>query len=302
MLSYTKIFLEESIKESEVPDDSDFIDELYEYFPPEMQSAHREAIERHPLKRDIIATQLVNRLVNTAGTTYAFRMQEETGASLADIVRAHRVAREIFDLPATWAQIEELDNRVPSATQTVMYLEVRKLVERASRWFLRHRRRPIPVRSTLDFFAPGVRTLAAKLPDLLGGVERAAVVAAQEDLAGHGVPTELVHRVSIVDPLFGSLDIVDLSLRAGLDVEQVASVYFALGEQLHLDWLLDRILHLTRADRWHTLGANHAAGRLLRRAAGAHFRRRSVQPRHHRHRCCVRRVARRESAVADQPR
>ena len=40
---------------------------------------------------------------------------------------------------------------------------------------------------------------------------------------------------------------------AGLEVEEVAAVYFKLGERLELHWLRDRIVALPRDDRWRAL-------------------------------------------------
>jgi glutamate dehydrogenase len=39
----------------------------------------------------------------------------------------------------------------------------------------------------------------------------------------------------------------------GREREQVAAVYFALGQRLQLNWLRDRILRLPRDDRWQAL-------------------------------------------------
>ena len=118
----------------------------------------------HPLRREIVATALVNGMVNRAGTTFAFRIGEETGASGADIVRAHEAARAIVGQEALWRDIEALDASLDVDVQTEMYLESRKLVERASRWLLRHRKRPLAVATTIEFFAEPVARLTATLP------------------------------------------------------------------------------------------------------------------------------------------
>jgi glutamate dehydrogenase len=253
MLAYTKISLDEELRAGDVPDDPDFVDELLDYFPAAMHGRFREVIESHPLRRAIVSTQVVNRMVNAAGISFVFRMQEETGADVADITRAHRVARDIFDLPGLWNEIAALDNVVAADVQTEMYLEVRKLTERAARWLLRHRRRPIPVRTTLAFFGPGVSTLSARVEELLTPAGRAEVVERAGRLLEHGVPEPLARRMASLNSLYGALDIVDLALRAGLDAERVAAVYFTLGERLHLDWLTDRVLALPRDDRWRAL-------------------------------------------------
>jgi glutamate dehydrogenase len=49
------------------------------------------------------------------------------------------------------------------------------------------------------------------------------------------------------------LDIVEVAASTSTPVLDVAAVYFALADQLHLTWLRDRILALPRDDRWSAL-------------------------------------------------
>ncbi len=46
-----------------------------------MRQTYREQMESHPLRREIIVTQVVNDLVNGAGMTFFHRLSEETAAS-----------------------------------------------------------------------------------------------------------------------------------------------------------------------------------------------------------------------------
>ncbi len=98
-------------------------------------------MDRHPLRREIITTAVVNDVVNASGSTFVFRMNEETGASSSDIARAYLVARDVFQMPRFWDAVESLSHQVEESTQVAMRLEARKLTERAARWLL-HNRRP----------------------------------------------------------------------------------------------------------------------------------------------------------------
>src|SRR5205814_1113621 len=109
----------------------------------------------HRLRREITTTQVVNNMLHGGGTTFTFRLHEETGAAASDIARAYTVAREVFQMRPQWAEIEALDNLVEADTQRAMLLEGRRLVERGARWFLRNRRRPLPIAETVEYFAPG---------------------------------------------------------------------------------------------------------------------------------------------------
>src|SRR5206468_4146751 len=94
-------------------------------------------------------------VLHGGGTTFVFRLREETGARPSDIARAYSVAREVFGMRPQWAEIEALDNRVPAEEQLQMLLEGRRLVERATRWFLRNRRQPLAIAEAVSQFVSG---------------------------------------------------------------------------------------------------------------------------------------------------
>ncbi|MEA3217443.1 MAG: glutamate dehydrogenase [Acidimicrobiia bacterium] len=253
LMAYTKITLQRDLLESDLPEDPYFAAELQRYFPTALRERFRPQIEAHRLRRELIATGSVNRLVNRAGTTFAFRLSEETGATPADIARAFTVASEIFDTIRLWAEIEALDNLVVADVATSMRLEVRKLVERASRWLLRSRRSPLNIAATITEFAADTAVVGDRLGELLVGQDRKAFDAATDQLVAAGVPIALAQRVAGSGWVFSALDITEVAHATGEPVPAVAAIYFALGEALQLDWLRDSATALPRDDRWQAL-------------------------------------------------
>ena len=132
-----QISLDRALQASALPDHPDLDSVLVNYFPSALQTRFADAMRRHPLKREIIANQLANQVVNRMGTTFIFRMQEESAWPAADIVQAWVTVNRIFDGEALWNAIEALDNRVPADVQVSMLVQVRTLIERATRWLLR---------------------------------------------------------------------------------------------------------------------------------------------------------------------
>jgi glutamate dehydrogenase len=256
LLAYAKITLEAELIDSAVPDDPDFLSELVRYFPKQLREQCVDGIRAHPLRREITATALVNGMVNRAGTTFAFRLGEETGATASEIVRAHEVARAVFGQEATWRQIEALDNKVSVDVQTEMYLESRKLVERGSRWLLRNQRRPLPVASTIAFFSGPVSSLETVLPMRARGNERERIKAVATKFSARGVPFDLAAQVAAFDLLPSALDITELSHTYRTDVEHVAALYCVVGDRLRFDFLADRVAELERDSRWSALARN----------------------------------------------
>ena len=254
LLAYSKIWVYDELLASELPDDAFLSAELINYFPTAIRQRYADRLPDHPLRREIIATCVTNAMVNRAGSTFAFRLAEETGLSVPHIARAHIASWEIFGLTELQAEIESLAD-VSTDAQIRLLLEVRTLAERASRWLLRNRRQPLDIRSTVEHFAPAVPVLVEEIPRLLTGSEEAdeAFSSAVARFTADGVAEALAERVATLPALFSALDVVDVASATGRELQEVAGVYFALDHHLQLDWLRERILRLPREDRWQTL-------------------------------------------------
>jgi glutamate dehydrogenase len=254
LLAYSKIWIYDELLASDLPDDAFLSAELANYFPAALRNRYADRLPDHPLRREIIATCVTNAVANRAGSTFAFRLAEETGLPVPHVARAHVASWEIFGLAELQAEVEALAD-VSTETQIRLLLEVRTLAERASRWLLRNRRQPLDISSTVEHFAPAVPLLADEIPRLLAESEEAdeAFGAAIERFTADGVPEALARRVAALPALFSALDVVDVTRATGRGREQVAAVYFALGRHLQLNWLRERILRLPRGDRWQAL-------------------------------------------------
>ncbi|MFN2468386.1 MAG: NAD-glutamate dehydrogenase [Gaiellaceae bacterium] len=253
LLAYTKIFLYDELLASDLPEDPYLAAELEHYFPGPLHRRFGDRIREHRLRREIMASRVANALVNRGGTTFAFRLGDETGAPVAEIARAYAAARDIFSLPALWAEIEALDGQVPAGAQLSMLLRARILLERSTRWLLRNRRRPLDAGATVAHFQPGATALAEALPRFLGPSERAPVERGAGELVSQGVPAALAGRVAQLEALYPALDVVELAAAHPGELDSITGLYFELGARLELHWLRERIAALPRDTRWETL-------------------------------------------------
>jgi glutamate dehydrogenase len=252
-LAFSKIDLYAELLDSDVPEDPHLATELERYFPAPLPERFSEQLRGHRLRREIIATQVVNNMAHGGGTTFAFRLQEESGAPASEIARAYAAARDIFEMRPQWGEIESLDNMVRAEVQIEMLLAGRRLVERGTRWLLAHRARPIDIGATAHFFAPGAAVLYGAVPRLLGPSDLEPLTVRADELEQAGVPPSLAERVASLGTMFATFDIVEVAAERDLEVEEVAAVHFRLGERLELHWLRDRIVELPRDDRWRAL-------------------------------------------------
>jgi glutamate dehydrogenase len=255
LLAHTKIAAGQDVLASTLPDDPHLRRMFSAYFPGPLRSRFAAGMDGHPLRREIITTAAVNEMVDYSGTTFLFRLSEETGASVPDLTRAWLVARDVFDMPAFWRAVEALSGSVDLSTQITLLLEGRKLTERAARWLLHNRRPPFGIASTVEFFADGVRTVRSVLPKLLTGRDQAGFEERRDGYLTRGVPEELAERVAAMVPTYSAFDIVQTAASVGrpVSVEETAEVYFDLADRLQIARLRDRITSLSREDRWSTM-------------------------------------------------
>jgi len=46
---------------------------------------------------------------------------------------------EVFAIDEMWDWVNKLDNQIPTTAQSALQLETRRLLDRATRWFLQYR-------------------------------------------------------------------------------------------------------------------------------------------------------------------
>ncbi|QGN32167.1 NAD-glutamate dehydrogenase [Microlunatus sp. Gsoil 973] len=253
LLAYTKIVLDREVLQTNLPDDPDLAHLLVEYFPPKLRERYAELMPRHQLHREIISTIAVNQFVNQSGITCFHRLSIETPATTADLIRAQVSARMLFDADDLEARIRRLDHQIDADTQTRLRLEVRKLVERSTRWLIANRRGSLRIRDVVDQFSSGVRAVVEALPRVLSGRDVEAFDRGRTRYEMAGADAGLASAVALLPPAYAALSITQTAVRDHHDPVRVAELHFTLGQRLGLDRLLDRITSLPRDDRWETM-------------------------------------------------
>ncbi|HZA29994.1 MAG TPA: NAD-glutamate dehydrogenase [Propionibacteriaceae bacterium] len=253
LMAYTKIVLEDEILGSDLPDDPYLIDRLITYFPTAMRERYAAAMPAHRLHREIIATVVVNQFVDASGITCFHRLSGETGASASDIIRAQIAARAIFNADEHDRAIRDLDYRVDAQMQTILRMEVRTLVERATRWLINNHARPLDISTAVKQMTSGVHQVQRALPTLLQGRDHDAYDKRLQSYRSGGVPDDLATVTAALPPAYAALTIVHTADQEGRDPVSVAEVHFTVGQRLGLDRLLSRMVELPRDDRWQTM-------------------------------------------------
>lgn len=253
LMAYCKMYLKQDILASDIPDEPYFSKFLLTAFPKPLCDKYYEQLKNHSLSREIISTQLTKNITDRMGVNFVERLQRETGASVAFIIRAYTVAANVFHMNDIWLQITSLDNSVSQNIQFRMMLQLYYLIRRATRWFLRNRKPNMDIQATSDGFTPHINQLIKHLPQSLDGPDKEAFDAAKNYLTEQGVPEQLAITLAGCNALFTSLDIVEAAQKYELDLLEVAKTYYQLGNRLELNWLRELMSAYVVETQWDEL-------------------------------------------------
>ena len=255
LMPHAKIWLYDEILRSELPDDPRLWGDLIGYFPTPLRKRFKKEILRHRLRREIVSMLATNSMINRVGGSFVTQMIERSGLPPPDVARAYIVTRDIFDVREIWNAVEGLDDKVAADVQTDIQLEVNRLIERGTLWFLRHSSHPIDMAATYDSFAPGMRTIAASLSQILPRHYLVDLQAHAQTLVEKGVPRILAMRVAGLLNMISGLDIVRLAQKHRGKVVDIARLYFAIGARFQLGRLRAAAERIEPENHWQQLAA-----------------------------------------------
>jgi len=253
LLAYAKNITYSELLESDLPDEPILLEDLTRYFPTPIQQKHGDAVSRHRLRREIIATQITNSMINRTGPTFVSKMNERTGMNTPAIARAYTIVREVFGFRKTWRAIEALDNQVPAESQNLMLFETQRTIDRLTDWFLRHGDQPLDIKAHVQAFKPGVETLRKNLDAIMPAILKADTKQRTERFLHPGIPKSLAYDLGHLKALSTACDAVRISESTKKPVKEVSQTYFAVGDRFKLDGLRHGANRLYAESAWHQM-------------------------------------------------
>ena len=213
MLAYSKITLYAALLDSDLPEDPALDGELERYFPLAAAGALRRRMQRHRLRREIIATRVTNDLSTARARRSSSACARTPARSPADIARASVVARDVFDMRALWTDIEALDGPVPADVQSEMLLSSRRWSSGRRAGCCARGRGRWTSRPRSSATAAAAEAVADALPEILVESELQTWRERVARLTEAGVPEPVAARVARQGALFSALDIVEVAAR-----------------------------------------------------------------------------------------
>ncbi|MBD3646649.1 MAG: NAD-glutamate dehydrogenase, partial [Pseudomonadales bacterium] len=251
--SYVKGVLKEELAESPILDEPYLKKEMQVAFPPSLVRKYGAELDGHRLRRELVATQIANGMVNRMGANFVGRVSESAGADSGLIAKAYVASRDIFRMDKYWDDICALDDSIDPAVQKELMLNVIRLIRRSTRWLLRNRRQSFSLDEEVPRFGKAVSSLFNDWGNLLQGAALEEWEEYRQRLQDQGVGHELASFVAAAHHLYAVLGIVEASQRTSRTLKKVAHIYFTVGEHLQLHWFSRQMHDYEASSQWQAL-------------------------------------------------
>jgi glutamate dehydrogenase len=261
LLAYSKLALNADLLASGVPDDPYLSRDLDDYFPTEMRQRFLGAIETHRLRREIIATQLGNAMINRGGPTLIVRIADQTGAEVPAVAAAFAAVSNGFALGELNGSVDALDNLVPGGLQNELYAAIQELLLSRMVWFLRNVDLSVGLDAVVERFRPGIEAVRAWLATG-AGCSAAARAARAAELAAAGVPEPLAETIAGLPALAAAPDAVLVAEEAAIPLGEAAALLFAAGEFFQVDRIVAAARTMPIGDHFERLAVDRAIDQL----------------------------------------
>ncbi len=237
LLAWAKREIKEALLASDVPDEDVLADNLPAYFPPTLTERFSDLLDRHPLRRELIATVVTNELVDRMGVSFASTLADERGMELPRVVLAWELARQLLDADHYQGLLGELEAEQDPERITELHDHLRWLLSRVTATLLADPGLDDPS-ALLERDQPVARQLIASLLETGSEHHRRARIAHAGWLMDDLVPEELARLLACVRDLVVVPDVaIVASSIADRDHLEVADAFLRLGEALGVDEL-----------------------------------------------------------------
>lgn len=235
VMAYAKLTLEEIITKSDLSNDSYFKKALIDYFPTQMQKKFSSEIEKHPLRRDIVSTIIANDIINRGGPTFVNRLQDKTGQTIENVVRAYIAVRDGFEIPDLYRELDKLDNQISGQTQNQFYATVTHMLFATTGWLLRNMDVATPLADLVQTIIDARKVIEKQLNTLMPKYMREHLKGIAAQYTEKHAPADLSQKLSLLDIATMIPDIAMIAKQTNEDLTKAAKLYFSFVEMFRIN-------------------------------------------------------------------
>lgn len=238
LLSYSKIFLKYFLLKNEAFLDSGFAQQyIYKYFPKTFGALYKKEVEKHPLRRQIIATYIADKTINFQGSTFIADFNTLGEEKFLLKIRAFLAVNQLISANDIRFEISRMDYQFPVKKQYDLLLQLEETVAFLVNWVMEHGEHKVSVFDHMLEYKKAFK-------DFIQSVDSSCV---KEFAEGN----ETVNRYfSMIDYVRMVLTIFSVKESTHQSFQDVADLFFKATQDMEVLYLTDSVKNLNADSQW----------------------------------------------------
>jgi glutamate dehydrogenase len=253
----TKIDLARTLAPTPLIDDPHLIERfLRPYFPVSIAEAVTADLPAHGLRRELIATRIVNELVDLMGSVFIFNQTRDFDIQSESAARAWLVAADVIGLRERADELRcAVAEGLEASAEVGAFLALEQSARRACVWAVSLADPPQELGATVAYFKPAFAQLLPHFDATLTSAELDRFERTYRDLRAAVQQESLALELARLAFAGHLLNVLSLSFALGAEPLELARVYFGMSERFAFATLESALDALNTEDRWERYAA-----------------------------------------------
>jgi glutamate dehydrogenase len=246
----TKMWIKENIRDSELCKDPHLDRFLIEYFPVAIRERFKDAVLSHPLRLDIVASEVVNSLLPAVGLSFVHGLTSMHGATVAAVMKSILAADRILGADVLRRNLTKLDTVEEASQFLTVWHDMGAALREASAWLLNYHGSSLSLGEMISLYSDSFDTLVEYTGEVFTGQELVRFERRKAQYLQLGVSEADAVSFAVYRRMLPILEVLWSSRQFNQDVRTVAITFSKVLEELGVNTLLKYESILEASNKW----------------------------------------------------
>ncbi len=227
---------------------------LKQYLPNQAPKSLSQGVDNHHLKKNIALTELVNYAVDSVGYTFFYRLRDQLGTDLKNVLKAFQTADYFSEGMKIRKKIFQQDDKLDANVQYEAWSTLTDRVGHLVSWLIDTINESIVYEGFQNRMRDALSERFETVRETLRPPQDEYYQQIREKWVEKGFPSELGHQLARVSYLVPALEVILVHQnQEDREFRELSETYFELGQLLNVDWIIRQVYERESMSRWDEL-------------------------------------------------
>jgi glutamate dehydrogenase len=245
-----KMWIKEEVRPSNLWKDQSLERFLLSYFPPKVREGFTDEILSHPLRSDIIASEIISTMLPVVGISFAHSVVSMNGTTVATAMKCVLAADTILGGEALRARLKKLDTPEHCSNFTKLWLDMGVAIREAANWLLSTHGTTHSLQEIVNLYADQFKTLDTHSALIFTGKELSRFERRVTEYRALDAQNSEANTLALYRRILPLLEMLWAAREFSCDVKVVASTYSQVLEELRINELFKFESLIETTSKW----------------------------------------------------